>query len=65
MLETSEVEKVESPKVRIPIPGLTMPLENDAGKMEIKWQRVLYTMKERKLSKVTLTSSDVHEAAAS
>jgi hypothetical protein len=33
--------------------------------MEIKWQRVLYTMKERKLSKVTLTSSDVHEAAAS
>jgi stage V sporulation protein R len=64
-LETSEVEKVESPKVRIPIPGLTMPLENDAGKIEIKWQRVLYTMKERKLSKVTLTSSDVHEAAAS
>ncbi|MEJ2098520.1 MAG: SpoVR family protein [Desulfobacterales bacterium] len=64
-LETSEVEKVESAKIRIPIPGLTMPLENDAGKMEIKWQRVLYTMKERKLSKVTLTNSDVHEPAAS
>ena len=64
-LETSEVEKVESPKIRIPIPGLTMPLENDAGKTEIKWQRVLYTMKERKLSKVTLTNSDVHEVAAS
>jgi stage V sporulation protein R len=64
-LETSEVEKVEPPKIRIPIPGLTMPLENDAGKMEIKWQRVLYTMKERKLSKVTLTNSDVHQTVAS
>jgi stage V sporulation protein R len=64
-LETSEVEKVDSPKIRIPIPGLTMPLENDVGKMEIKWQRVLYTMKERKLSKVTLTNSDVHQDAVS
>ena len=64
-LETSEVEKVEPPKIRIPIPGLTMPLENDTGKMEIKWQRVLYTMKERKLSKVTLTNSDVHQTVAS
>ena len=64
-LETSEVEKVEPSKVRIPIPGLAMPLENDVGKMEIKWQRVLYTMKDRKLSKVTLTNSDVHATAAS
>jgi len=64
-LETSEVEKVDSPKIRIPIPGLTMPLENDAGKMEIKWQRVLYTMKERKLSKVTLANSDVHQDSVS
>jgi stage V sporulation protein R len=64
-LETSEVEKVEPSKVRIPIPGLAMPLENDVGKMEIKWQRVLYTMKDRKLSKVTLTNSDIHATAAS
>jgi stage V sporulation protein R len=64
-LETSEVERAESPKIRIPIPGLTMPLENDTGKMETKWQRVLYTMKERKLSKVTLTNSDAHQTAAS
>jgi hypothetical protein len=42
-----------------------MPLENDVGKMEIKWQRVLYTMKDRKLSKVTLTNSDIHATAAS
>ena len=64
-LETSEVEKVESSKIRISIPGLAMPLEDDARQMEIKWQRVLYTMKDRKLSKVTLTNSDVDQAAAS
>ena len=64
-LETSEVEKAEPQKVRIPIPGLAMPLENDAAKMDIKWQRVLYSMKDRKLSKVTLTNSDVHQTAAS
>ncbi|MEE9495493.1 MAG: SpoVR family protein [Desulfobacterales bacterium] len=64
-LETSEVEKVESAKIRISIPGLAMPLEDDARQMEIKWQRVLYTMKDRKLSKVTVTNSDVDQAAAS
>jgi hypothetical protein len=42
-----------------------MPLEDDARQMEIKWQRVLYTMKDRKLSKVTVTNSDVDQAAAS
>ncbi len=63
-LETSEVEKVESPKIQIPIPGLAMPLEDDSKQMEVKWQRVLYTMEDRKLSKVTLTNSDVHQTAA-
>jgi stage V sporulation protein R len=63
-LETSEVEKVESPKIQIPIPGMAMPLEDNAKQMGIKWQRVLYTMKDRKLSKVTLTNSDVHQTAA-
>ncbi len=53
-LETREVEKVESQKMQIPIPGLTMPLEDDGKQMEIKWQQVLYTMKDRKLSKETL-----------
>jgi hypothetical protein len=28
-----------------------MPLEADPKAKEIKWQRVLYTMKDRKLSK--------------
>ena len=64
-LETREVEKVESQKMQIPIPGLTMPLEDDGKQMEIKWQQVLYTMKDRKLSKKTLTNSDVDQAAAS
>ena len=64
-LETSEVEKIQSPKVRIPIPGLAMPLDDDAKQMEIKWQRVLYTMKNRSLSKVTLTDSKVHQTATS
>ena len=63
-LETSEVEKVEPPRIQIPIPGMAMPQEDDGKQMEIKWQRVLYTMKDRKLSKVTLTDSDVHQIAA-
>ena len=64
-LETSEVEKVESPQIRLPIPGLAMPSEDDAGQTEIKWQRALYTMKDRKLSRVALTNSDVDQPAAS
>jgi hypothetical protein len=43
---------------------MAMPREDDAKQIEIKWQRVLYTMKDRKLSKVTLTDSDVHHTAA-
>jgi stage V sporulation protein R len=62
-LETSEVEKVEPPQISIPIPGLAMPVEDDGKQMEIKWQRVLYTVKDRKLSKVTLTNSDVQQRA--
>jgi stage V sporulation protein R len=64
-LETSEVEKVESPQIRIRIPGLAMPSEDNAGQTEIKWQRALYTMKDRKLSRVVLTNSDVDQPAAS
>jgi stage V sporulation protein R len=50
-LETSEVVQAEAAQVRLPIPGITMPLEDGHKAKEIKWQRVLYTMKERKLSK--------------
>ena len=50
-LETSEIVQVEPVQIRIPIPGLALPLEDDRRTKEIKWQRVLYTMKDRKLSK--------------
>jgi hypothetical protein len=42
-----------------------MPAEDDAKQTEIKWQRALYTMKDRKLSRVALTNSGVHQPAAS
>ena len=50
-LETSEVTQAAPVQARIPIPGLTMPLEEDPSAKEIKWQRVVYTMKDRKLTK--------------
>jgi hypothetical protein len=40
-----------------------MPVEDDGKQMEIKWQRVVYTVEDRKLSKVTLTNSDVQQSA--
>jgi stage V sporulation protein R len=50
-LETSEVVQAEPTQARIPIPGLTIPSDDERKSEEIKWQRVLYTMKDRKLSK--------------
>jgi stage V sporulation protein R len=50
-LETSEVVQAAPSQARLPIPGLTMPQEVDLQAQEIKWQRVRYTMKDRKLSK--------------
>jgi stage V sporulation protein R len=63
-LETSEVEKIEAQQIRIPIPGLALPSEETGKQMDIKCGRVLYTMKDRKISKVTLANSDVHKPAA-
>jgi len=53
-LETSEVAQAEPTQVRLPIPGLMMPLEEEPQAREIKWQRVLYTIKDRKLSKANI-----------
>jgi stage V sporulation protein R len=50
-LETSEVVRVEAKQTPLPLPGLTPPVEREQKAREIKWQRVLYTMKNRKLSK--------------
>ncbi len=53
-LETSEVVQAAPMQIRIPIPGLTMPQDEEPPKGEVKWQRILYTMKERKLSREVL-----------
>ena len=50
-LETNEVVPAAPSQARLPIPGLTMPLEEEPGTREIKWQKVRYTMKDRKLTK--------------
>jgi stage V sporulation protein R len=50
-LETNEVVPAESTQTRLPIPGITMPLDEEPQAREIKWQKVRYTMKDRKLSK--------------
>lgn len=50
-LETHEVVPAEPAQVRLPIPGLTMPAEEAPQAKEIKWQKVRYTMKDRKLSR--------------
>ncbi|OQY12830.1 MAG: SpoVR family protein [Desulfobacteraceae bacterium 4572_19] len=56
-LETSEVAPRVSAVPRSSIPGLPIPLPikvADSGKQEIKWRRVLYTMKNRSISKMVL-----------
>ncbi len=46
-LETSEVVSLSAPKTGDP----SSPMKEETAEPEIKWQRVLYTMKNRKLSK--------------
>jgi len=53
-LETSEVVQAEPTQARLPIPGLVMPMEEEPQAKDLKWQRVLYQMKDRKLSKENL-----------
>jgi len=50
-LETSEAVLAESKQSPLPIPGLPMPVDEELKAKDIKWQRVLYTIKNRKLSK--------------
>jgi stage V sporulation protein R len=56
-LETS-VASAPSPQrdLMATIPGFPSPRQEEPQKQEIKWQRVKYTMKDRKLSKVTLST---------
>ena len=50
-LETNEVVQAEPAQARLPIPGITMPLDEEPRTKDIKWQKVRYTMQDRKLSK--------------
>jgi stage V sporulation protein R len=53
-LETTEVVATAQAPRMPAIPGLAMPQTDTPKPREIKWQRVLYTMKDRKLSKSVL-----------
>ena len=56
-LETSAVVPASSSRdLMATIPGFPMPTEVEPQKQEVKWQRIKYMMKDRKLSKVTLNS---------
>jgi stage V sporulation protein R len=57
-LETSEVVNVESSPPQLSIPGLTVPMKEEKKETKIKWQRVRYTMKEKKLSKEVIKTED-------
>jgi stage V sporulation protein R len=50
-LETSEVVAVGLPKTTPLLPSLTQLPRDEEPKQEITWQRVVYTMEKRKLSK--------------
>jgi stage V sporulation protein R len=51
MLETTEVKSIKKPDAQQPtLPGMVPSPEHEA-EPEIEWQRVRYTMKDRKLSK--------------
>jgi stage V sporulation protein R len=53
-LETTEVVSRVAPPSRPSIPGLPPPPSDRPPKKEIKWQRVVYTMADRKITKEKL-----------
>ena len=56
-LETSVVSATSPQRdLMTNIPGFPMPHQEEPQEQEIKWQRVKYTMRDRKLSKVTIGS---------
>jgi len=50
-LETNEVVSSSSPQKQGLIPGLLAPAKEESEEPKIEWHRVLYTMKERKISR--------------
>jgi stage V sporulation protein R len=53
-LETTEVAAAPQAPRMPAMPGIPMPQADAPKPRELKWQRVLYSMKERKLTKKTL-----------
>jgi stage V sporulation protein R len=53
-LETSEVESIKPVKQTDSKTGSALSKEDNSEEHEVKWRRVLYTMKDRKLSKKTI-----------
>ncbi len=51
MLETTEVKSIKKPDQQPTLPGMPPPTGETEAEPEITWQRVRYTMKEKKLSK--------------
>ena len=52
LLETTEVKAIKKPDQKQPVlPGMPPAAGDEVGEPEIQWQRVRYTMKDRKLSK--------------
>ena len=51
MLETTEVKSIKQPDQQPTLPGMPQPPVDQESEPEIEWQRVRYTMKEKKLSK--------------
>jgi stage V sporulation protein R len=53
-LETSEIVHAEPAAMPGAAPGARMTVNEAAQPQEIKWQRVLYTMNERRLTREVL-----------
>jgi stage V sporulation protein R len=50
-LETTEVKSIKKPDQQPTLPGMAPAGQEPAAEAEIEWQRVKYTMKDRKISK--------------
>jgi len=50
-LETTEVKSIKKPDQQPTLPGMGPPVDDEETQAKIEWQRVRYTMKDRKISK--------------
>ena len=50
-LETTEVKSIKKPDQQPTLPGMGPSVDDEETQAKIEWQRVRYTMKDRKISK--------------